>query len=1038
MGHTSKNQEPNISVVPIGIGTFALDHACSSRHVTVTCEGALRKHKEVDQGTVSRYGLISAIARALQVVSAYFIMTRHKRADTKWTLVLVLFVLCDTVLSRPQNDTSSVQSSTQPNATELNTRTGNVEDVRLQGPAPHVSELPSTLREDKKNKPPIIGDSVKTVESQLLHKTANETIENPIVIDTRIPPKLKTQLKHRIKTRNDDGDEPLENFHTGIAVPVTMEELESENAVTEVVSESSTPNEGISTWILLNNPSNKENPSSTTEPTKLDDQPVKQKPANSRNKNKRPQTNKVPKRPIIGSTNKSDLIAGGSAINENVYNKLKDTVLSNVQKNKNTVQRTTTTTTTQVTTTTAPTTKREVVTKAPSSMAPVTKVTSKPTKKKNKNKVKVSTYAPEVSESALLPMEAKEQEIEIEVSTPVTTTKKPKRSSTRKKTKTKKRKTTKPKLESTTAVATELKTANKTKSTKQPKPAASGPITSQIYNYFSREVMPSVGVGVIGLASLVGIASYFLYPFASPVRRTFEVDKKDDIYKHNAEEYGSEGNGQAEEEMLGTVLAGMPTHAKHKIINPYAAQTPSLNRYQVKKDQDIRYRHVQQPANYDPHYKAQQHYAQQKTGIAHGAVYPEPLNYNRPHYETRHAYTTENKYDKASTSYTPYPAVEPIYAAPQTGSGISSYGSETANAVVYGVKPSAESDFKPVYPFDGQFYGDTTNPPATYAPTSMFLGSNNDDEGDSDKYDNSNSNSGMVDNKFVVGNVPKELSEESATPAVVPEHGPRSIRRRRHLRKRRSPVQSIDDLLKAAKENKDVFLSNEIDEMPSIPGKYSDIYQMPAESMNIPKTSEGANVVTVFAVSMDPAKDPSLTETTTTMKNIVVESVSTVPLDQTKQEITTTESEGLKESDVTTKSFKVIEVFTNNPLTTDKSSPVIIDEEEKTDTTTQVRNSNTETTTELKSETTSTMPPSPSPVTEPKIPTTSPQPTDGPEVITYPPLNQDGGFFGFLKRLVEFKYRLGLSILQTTSESLNRYLRTMEESVKNAANASHR
>lgn len=43
-------------------------------------------------------------------------MTRHKRANTKWTLVIVLFVLCQTVLSRPQNDTSSVLSSTQPSA----------------------------------------------------------------------------------------------------------------------------------------------------------------------------------------------------------------------------------------------------------------------------------------------------------------------------------------------------------------------------------------------------------------------------------------------------------------------------------------------------------------------------------------------------------------------------------------------------------------------------------------------------------------------------------------------------------------------------------------------------------------------------------------------------------------------------------------------------------------------------------------------------------------------------------------------------------
>ncbi|CAH2041151.1 unnamed protein product, partial [Iphiclides podalirius] len=879
---------------------------------------------------------------------------------------------------------------------------------------------------------------------QQIHKSSNETVENPVVIDTRIPPKVKNQLKHRIKTRNEDGDAPIENSHAGIAVPVTMEELESENIVTDIGAESSTSNEGISTWILLNSPVNKEsNPSSTTESVKLEDPPKKQKPASNKNKTKRPQSIKVPKRPIIGSTNKSDLVAGGSAINENVYNKLKDTVLSNVQKNKNTAQRITATTSiTPITTTEAPTTKKEIVTKAPSSIIPIVKVTSKPTKKKNKNKVKVSTSTPVNSDSALLPMEAKEQEIEIEVSTPVTTTKKPKRTSTRKKNKTKNKKTTKPKTESSTAIATETKTANKTKSSKQPKPANSGPITTQIYNYFSREVMPTVGVGVIGLASLVGIASYFLYPFTSPVRRTFEVDKKDDIYKHNAEEYANEGNGQAEEEMLGTVLAGMPTHAKHK-INPYAAQTPHVNRYPTKKEQDLRYRHVQHASAYDPHYKA--HYAQQKTGIAHGAVYPEPLNYHQQ-YETRHAYTTEAKYDK-STAYTPYPAVEPIYAAPHPGpSGITSYGSDSANSVVYGVKPSPESDFKPVYPFDGQFYGETTSHPVTYAPTSMYLGSNNEADDTADKYDDgsySNSNDGMGDNKFVVGNVPKELNEDSATPAVVPEHGPRSVRKRRNVSKRRAIIQTLDDILRTNKEDRDVFLSNEIDEIPHMPAKYSSFYEMLTEKNDGAKVKEEDNIVAVYGVSADPIRVPS--DISTTTKSSVVESVSTLPVDHYKEEKVATETDISNESYTTAKTFKVYEVFTtSSPFEEiDNSSPLSNVEPKDAVTskevTTQVRNLNTETTTEFKSETTSTMPPSPSPITEPKPTTTSqPKPTYGPEVITYPPLNQDGGFFGFLKRLVEFKYRLGLSILQATSESLNRYLRSVEDTVKSVAKASHK
>lgn len=883
------------------------------------------------------------------------------------------------------------------------------------------------------------------VANQLLESHSN-TSDTPIVADTRIPPKLKNQLnKQKVKTRNED--EPIESSHAGIAVPITMEELETENKVSDISNESSTSNEGISTWILLSNP-NKDN-NTSTEPTKAEESQKKQKPNASKNKTKRPPTNKVPanKRPFIGSTNKSDLVAGGSAINENVFNKIKDTVLSNVQKNKSTSQRTTTlTTTTAMPSTEALTTKKEVVTKAPSSVIPVVKVTSKPTKKKNKNKQKTSTtIAPIVNESALLPMEPKEQEIELEVSTPATTTKKPKRSSTKKKNKTKKRKTTKPKPE--TAVS-QVKTSNKTKSTKTKKPATSltGPITSQLYSYFSREVMPSVGVGMLGLASLVGIAGYFLYPFATPVRRTFEVDKKDDIYRHNAEEYGNEGNGQAEEEMLGTVLAGMPAHSKHK-LNPYAGQTAHVNRYPTKKEQDLRYRHV--ASSYEPNYNVR--YPQQKTGIAHGAVYSDPINYNHQQhkvYDTRHVYATESKYlyDKGPIAYTPQPSVEPIYAAPQTApqsgpSGISSYGNDASNSVVYGIKPSSDSDFKPVYPFEGQFYSETTSSPLTYPPpTSMYLGSNNESEDQEEQQfdEESDENGSAVDNKFVVGNVPKELAE-TATPAVVPEHGPRHLRRRRNaVQSNRGIVQSIEELLKAAKENKDTFISNEIDGPfePPIMNLAALEESSPMKS-DVTAIPEMKDVFPIYSMPIEPAANEKLTATTTE-KTEIIESVSTLPIDNNKEK--TTESDTANEVETTTRAFKVYEVFPSETTTTENPNNNIAP---KIETTTLFRNMNTETTTELKSETTSTMPPSPSPILDQKVPVstessiTTPKPTNSPEVLTYPPLNQqDGGFFTFLKRLIEFKYRLGLSILQTTSDNLNRYLRSMEGTVKKVANGS--
>ncbi|KAM3960211.1 uncharacterized protein ACR2FA_005693 [Aphomia sociella] len=948
-------------------------------------------------------------------------MTRRKSVCTKWTLVLIVVIICPLVNSRPQEVlsqpsvvSSSINTESQKateNPIRNSSQQNKTESTKQEVPT-YTTTSANSAREVK-TKGPAIGESIKLVANQLLDKPSNKTGDVPMLSDPRIPPKLKNQVvhKHKVMTRNEDGDEPLENGHAGVAVPVTMDELETENKI----SESSTSNEGISTWILLSNPDNKENITSTTEPVKVEETTKKPKPIISKNKNKqRPQNNKpIVKRPIIGSTNKSDLVAGGSAINENVYNKIKDTVLSNVQKNKNpSTQRVSVVSTTNPSTTEMTTTKKETVTKATLTTSSVVKSTPKPTKKKNKNKQKVNTtLAPIENDSALLPMEPKE--IELEISTPATTTKKPKRNSNRKKNKTKKKKPSISKIETETGI-TDIKSNNKTKSNKPAKkPSQEGPLTTQIYNYFSREVMPSVGVGVIGLASLVGLASYFFYPFSTPVRRTFEVDKKDDLYKNNGEEYASEGNGQAEEEMLGTVLAGMPSHSKQK-LNPYAGQTAHNNRYPTKKDQDIRYRHV--AANYEPKYNVR--YPQQKTGIAHGAVYSKPANYNPHQYETRNIYTTESKYvyDKPST---PYPAVEPVYSVPQTAPAAGySYGSDTSNSVVYGVKPIDDSDFRPVYPFEGQHM--------TYPSTSMELDSNVD-SGDSEqnKYiENNNSENGQIDNKFVVGNVPKELvdSVDTATPAVVPEHGPRKLRRRRRNANysKRSIRGSIEELLKEAKNShKDIFISNEVYDNINYLNKFEQVSDI-VSSENIGTTqSDVKDIYTVYAVSADPTNDDnSTTDLPTTVKNEIIESVSTAPI--TTSEKSVSESDISNELDITTKKIKIYEVFSQPTESTEKNSPVVKGET-SLETTTQFKNMMTETTTDLKSETTSTIYPSPSSITEA---TTEKCKDETPEIVTYPPPLQQGGFLSLLKRFIEFKYKLGLSILQTTSDNLKRYLET--------------
>ncbi|XP_044255957.1 cell wall protein DAN4-like isoform X2 [Tribolium madens] len=102
--------------------------------------------------------------------------------------------------------------------------------------------------------------------------------------------------------------------------------------------------------------------------------------------------------------------------------------------------------------------------------------------------------------------------------------------------------------------------SEKSDSTKIDKPIQSKekPIGTQLYNYLSREVMPTVGVGLVGLMVTAGLASYFLYPFGV-ARRSYDIDRRDkDNHVYYSDEYSG---GIAEEEAIGKVIAGMPSNS---------------------------------------------------------------------------------------------------------------------------------------------------------------------------------------------------------------------------------------------------------------------------------------------------------------------------------------------------------------------------------------------------------------------------------------------------------------------------------------------
>lgn len=410
----------------------------------------------------------------------------------------------------------------------------------------------------------------------------NATVD--FTMDTRTPPKIK--LQHRNMERKKQ--EIIENSHPGIAVPVDVDTfLETSTQKRPIIyrNENKTPttDSGISTWILLSGQSTTSKPVRKQPTIKTTPQPAvnkattttTEKPVKSTIKMKPVTTRKPPKTttsaPVTTTTKTEEVKATekNQQINNNkILTKIKASVLNNAVKNK-----------TSSVTTIAPQTTISVVT--------TTTVENKKTAEKV-NDTPVIGEISENTESNDLQAEAKDGSIDLPNEKQSTTTKRPRRPANNNNNKKKKNngnnnknRRRKPAAEKNANVSNSTKIAQKQK-----------PFGTQIYNYLSREVMPTVGVGLVGLVVTAGLASYFLYPFGG-LRRAYDsaLDRKDYHY----DEYAA--GGMAEEELIGKVIAGMP----EQTIYPNSYRTSLARKEAYRNEVNYNYR------NSDPYYNQYPH-----------------------------------------------------------------------------------------------------------------------------------------------------------------------------------------------------------------------------------------------------------------------------------------------------------------------------------------------------------------------------------------------------------------------------------------------
>ncbi|XP_073982251.1 uncharacterized protein isoform X2 [Rhodnius prolixus] len=394
-----------------------------------------------------------------------------------------------------------------------------------------------------------IAESFKMVTKQLLQAPSATDM---VATDVRTPPRVKSQVKSEIADFVPLGK--------GEAHPVLMDDTSAYEIVTSAPPKPSTPpsTAGLSTWILLSNgeqstlaTKKKGTVAPTVEPKKKPP-PIAITPAPEKGIKKNEE--KVGKpgivKPVPAPVKKANITredppkASALVLQDSKFKNRTPVVVGRIPA----IEKTDTNNSLKKVASTTPT-------------ATIASTTA-PTKRKT---TQTSTkYSPDIVPTTSLLLETDTVEAVEETSTtePTSTTTKRTRRPTNKKKKKNKNRRRRPSKPDSDQAESKITDDNAVAS----KIENNRPISTRIYNYLAREVMPSVGVGIVGLMLTAGLAGLFLYPFGGTIaRRNYDkaptpLSSDSHMYYYNSYSPHPEpepNNAQPEEKVFGQVLSSM-------------------------------------------------------------------------------------------------------------------------------------------------------------------------------------------------------------------------------------------------------------------------------------------------------------------------------------------------------------------------------------------------------------------------------------------------------------------------------------------------